>query len=84
MSTDPTEATRRLLISMINSAPHSQEQLEELHGQVWDTDEVDEFEFHGFLAPFAVVTRKADGTKGTLVFQHHPRLYWGFEPHEEQ
>jgi hypothetical protein len=36
----------------------------------------------GFLAPFVVVRRKIDGVKGSLEFQHHPRFYFGFSPHE--
>ncbi len=34
----------------------------------------------GFLAPFVVVRRKADGQLGSLEFQHEPRLYFHFEP----
>jgi hypothetical protein len=31
-----------------------------------------------FLAPLVVVRRKADGVKGSLEFQHRPRLYFNF------
>lgn len=34
----------------------------------------------GFAAPLVVVTRKADGVRGTLWFDHSPRLYYGFAP----
>jgi hypothetical protein len=45
------------------------------------TDEMTErFEVHGFCAPFVVVTRKADGVKGTLQFEHMPRFYFDFIP----
>jgi hypothetical protein len=37
-----------------------------------------DFEVIGFMAPLVVVRRKADGVKGSLEFQHSPRLYWGF------
>jgi hypothetical protein len=32
--------------------------------------------------PLVVVRRKADGVKGSLEFQHNPRLYFTFRPHE--
>jgi hypothetical protein len=49
------------------------------HGQVWSTDEmVMDFEVIGFLAPFCDVIRKSDGMRGTLEFQHSPRLYFRF------
>lgn len=34
----------------------------------------------GFLAPFCVVRRKADGQLGSLRFTHHPRYYFDFTP----
>ena len=46
----------------------------------WDTSELQrDFEVLGFGAPFVSVRRKADGVKGTLQFNHSPRIYWGFE-----
>ena len=33
------------------------------------------------MAPLVVVRRKSDGVKGSLMFQHSPRFYFGFEPH---
>ena len=29
--------------------------------------------------PFVVVRRKADGVKGSLMFQNSPRFYFGFQ-----
>lgn len=79
--TDPTEGIRRELVAQINAEPGSRADLEAKHGQVWDTDQVrDEFEVIGFMAPLVVVKRKADGVKGSLMFQHHPRFYFGFQP----
>ena len=76
---DPTEAIRRERLAEINAQPNSREALEAEHGQVWDTDQLrQDFEVVGFLAPLVVVRRKADGAKGSLEFQHSPRLYWGF------
>jgi hypothetical protein len=47
----------------------------------WNTEEmIRDFTTHGFAAPFVVVTRKADGVKGTLEFTHNPRFYFNFTP----
>jgi hypothetical protein len=78
---DPTESARRQLTVEINVAPGSREALEAKHGQVWDTDQLqDDFEVLGFMAPMIVVRRKADSVKGSLMFQGSPRFYFGFEP----
>ena len=95
---EPTsENTRRQLQQMINAGQWEREELEEVarrmgfEPNVWDTEELKrDFEVHGFLAPFAMVTRKAQHMKrmalpageikGTLLFQHSPRYYWGFTP----
>jgi hypothetical protein len=76
---DPTEAIRRNRIAEINAQPGSREALEGQYGQVWETQELSaDFEVIGFMAPFVVVKRKSDGQKGSLEFQHHPRLYFNF------
>lgn len=78
--TDPTEAIRRYLADGINMSPGSREALEAEHGQVWDTDQLrEEFNVQSFMAPFVVAKRKADGKVGTLMFQHHPRFYFGWQ-----
>jgi hypothetical protein len=82
MSIDPTENIRRQMLAEINAAPGSREYLEAKHGQVWDTSELSrDFEVLGFMAPLIVVIRKSDRQKGSMMFQHHPRFYFGFEPH---
>jgi len=79
---DPTEAIRRERLAEINVEPGSREALEAQYGQVWDTEELgQEFEVIGFMAPIVVVRRKADGMKGSLEFQHSPRLYFSFVLH---
>jgi hypothetical protein len=79
--TDPTEPLRRARLAEINAEPGSREALQARHGQVWDTQELArDFEVLGFLAPYVVVRRRADGCKGSLEFQHHPRLYFLFQP----
>ena len=53
--------------------------LEGQYGQAWDTEQLSqEFEVLGFMAPYVVVRRKQDGRKGSLEFQHLPRLYFNF------
>ena len=82
--TDPTETIRRQRLAEINAEPGSREALEAQHGQVWDTDQlVEDFEAIGFMAPIIVVRRRADGVKGSLEFQHSPRLYFNWQPHNK-
>lgn len=77
---DPTENIRRDMVNAINADPGSREALEAEHGQVWDTGEMQvDFAVDGFMAPMVVVRRKADGARGSLMFQHSPRFYFGFK-----
>ncbi|KAA0139139.1 hypothetical protein FYZ48_10875 [Gimesia chilikensis] len=79
--TDQTESIRRQMIQNINAVEGSRDYLEAKHGQVWDTSELQqEYSVEGFLAPLVLATRKSDGIRGTLKFQHSPRFYFGFEP----
>ena len=81
---DQTEAIRRQRMAEINLVPGSREALEAEQGQVWDTDQLtDDFEAIGFMAPLIVVRRRADGVKGSLEFQHSPRLYFNWKPHNK-
>jgi hypothetical protein len=85
MSADPTEPIRRQRLAEINAQPGGREALEATHGQVWSTDQLtDDFDVLGFMAPLVVVRRRSDGRKGSLEFQHSPRLYFNFQPHEER
>ena len=78
---DTTESIRREMVKEINHEPGSREDLEQKHSQVWDTKEMqEEFEPLGFMAPLIVVRRRSDGTKGSLKFQHNPRLYFDWSP----
>jgi hypothetical protein len=80
---DPTEVLRRERLVEINAEPGSREALEGQYGQVWNTDELArDFEVLGFQAPLVVVRRLTDGAKGSLEFQHHPRFYFNWLPHE--
>lgn len=79
MAFDETEDYRRARQAELNAAAEARAELEAKHGQVWDRDQVEaEFEVLGFMAPFMVVRRKADGTKGSLEFQHAPRFYFNY------
>ncbi len=72
---DPTEEIRRELVAQINAEPGSRAALEADHGRVWDTQQLaEDYEVLGFLAPVVVVRRRFDGVKGSLMFQHNPRL----------
>ena len=81
---DPTETIRRQRLAEINLVPGSREALEAEHGQVWSTDELaEDFEAIGFMAPLIVVRRRSDGVKGSLEFQHSPRFYFNWQPHNK-
>jgi hypothetical protein len=81
---DPTEAIRRQRLVEINLVPGSREALEAEHGQVWDTTQLgQDFEAIGFMAPLIVVRRRSDVVKGSLEFQHSPRFYFNWQPHNK-
>ena len=80
---DDTEV-RSQLVQLLNTYPKGREMLETAFGQVWDTQQLQEdYEVHGFLAPFCLVTRKRDNVTGSLIFQHLPRFYFEFD-HKSQ
>lgn len=57
------------------------ERLEAEHGQVWDSYELArDFIIEAFSCPLVAVTRRSDGVRGTVVYQHEPRFYFKFEP----
>jgi len=81
---DDTEPFRRQRLAEINGDPGSREMLEARYGQVWDTGQLaKDFEVLGFMAPLVAVRRRSDGVKGSLEFQHSPRIYFNWQPHEE-
>jgi hypothetical protein len=81
---DETDTIRRERLAEINLVPDSREALEAQHGQVWDTGQlVQDFEAIGFMAPLIVVRRRSDGVKGSLEFQHSPRFYFNWQPHDK-
>jgi hypothetical protein len=76
--TDKTEDLRRQMLASgeleIGAA------LADALGESWDTEALQrDFEVLGFMAPFVVVRRRHDGKKGSLKFQHRPRVYFGWQ-----
>jgi len=60
--------------------PVERKNLEDKHGQVWNTTQLQQdFSVTGFQAPYVVVKRKKDGLVGSLEFQHAPRYYFGWK-----
>ena len=79
-SIDTTETKRRAMLAQINSQAAERATLESRHGQVWSAAELaHDFEVLGFAAPLVVVRRRTDNKLGSLLFQHHPRYYFGFK-----
>ena len=79
---DDTEPARRELLPLMTD----QLAAARAHGEpVWDVHALRaRFEVLGYMAPFVVVIRRSDGAKGSLMFTHHPRLYFGWEPEQEE
>jgi hypothetical protein len=76
-----SEAMRREIKEVVDANAGEREALEDRHGQVWDTEQLRaEFQALGFAAPFIRVQRRSDGVKGAMMFQHHPRYYFCWEP----
>lgn len=76
-----SDELRAYIAATINGddCPQDRAAAEKKYGKVWDTEELKaEFEVHSFLAPFVMVTRKSDGKKGGMTFQHLPRFYFDF------
>ena len=77
---DATEIVRREILTVINAEPGCREALETEHGQVWTTQELgQDFELLSFASPLVAARRRSDGTKGSLFFQHTPRVYFDFQ-----
>jgi hypothetical protein len=73
------DARRRELITEVNARPKTRSDLECMALDVWDSEELArDFEVLGFRAPFVVVERRSDGTRGSIMFQHDPRFYFEF------
>jgi hypothetical protein len=65
------DLARRQLMEAVNSPRYVP------LGQTWTIQELrEEFEVLGFMPPYALVERKVDGVKGTLLFRHNP--YWTY------
>lgn len=76
---DQAENARRRLVQEVNRDAE-RTKLEEQYGEVLTTSEMQErYTVEGFLAPFVVCRRKSDGKRGTLMFSHSPRFYFGWK-----
>ena len=78
--TDPTESIRREMVAEINAEPGSRAALKPSMARSGYDQLQRDFEALGFMAPLVVVRRRSDGVKGSLMFQHDPRFYFGFQP----
>lgn len=76
---DPTEANRRMRLAELNPGADRAE-LARRHGQVWDATQLAaDFAVVGYMAPYVVVRRRADGVRGSLEFQHEPRFHFNWQ-----
>jgi len=76
---DSTEQARRELVQEVNQDTE-RAKLAEKYGDVMTTSEMQSlYDVEGFLAPFIVCRRKADGKRGTLMFSHAPRYYFSWQ-----
>lgn len=71
----------RMLQRMINDRQRNREEIEkDFGGPVWNTQELAaEFNVLGYRAPFAIVENKTTRQRGSVMFQHEPRFYFGFD-----
>lgn len=78
---DPTEGIRRQMVGQMDVALEAAID----RGETPMTTEAMRraYEVVGFLAPFVMVNRKSDGARGTLMFTHNPRWYFGWEAEDE-
>ena len=54
-----------------------------IKGKKWTTDAMQqEFDVIGFGYGYVAVERKSDGVKGSLDFDHTPRVYFNFVEHK--
>ena len=54
-------------------------ELEVKHGKTWTTSELQrDFEVEGFGGGLCVVRRRSDNQRGSLEFDHMPRIYYKF------
>lgn len=75
------DATRIKRMAELSAEPVGRAALTVLHGQVWDTNELQaDFQVISFLTPYVRVKRRTDGVEGTLEFQARPRFYFRFVP----
>jgi hypothetical protein len=70
-------------VANLESKKYAQEFLDSLYPERdrWTTEELRaEFDVKGFAFGFCIAVRKSDGVKGSLDFDHSPRVYYSFCP----
>ena len=73
------EEKERLLEELKEAYPDVHQAIQEKGGECWTTEEVqEEFESLGFMAPFCTARKRETHKKGTLLFVHRPRIYYGW------
>lgn len=84
MTPESTDSLREKLVLEINSNPKNRENMEDVYGEIWDTKELSrDFEVFQFLSPFVLVRNKDTSEVGTIMFQHKPRFYFSWKPHDD-
>ena len=74
------EPVREELVEIINSGNEDRDAITKEYGQTWDSQELQrDFDVLGFMAPYCRVRRKSDNKKGSIMFKHSPRIYFGFQ-----
>lgn len=69
------ETIRSAWLLAVNALP-----LDRIPEERWTPERLErDFEVLGFLAPFVVVVRRSDGARGTLIFRHSSRFYFGWQ-----
>lgn len=80
---DAVDHRRDAMSHILNINPKTRDELEIDLGEdnVWDADEFEKsFDVLGFRKPYVMVRRRADGVRGTAVYQRDPVLYFAFDP----
>lgn len=78
-----TDESESQLPKMSAEGNVTRESLEAKYGQVWDPSELErDFRVLGFAAAFLLVSRKSDGSKGSVCYQDDPRFYFAWSPRD--
>lgn len=63
----------------------SRQDLESVHGQVWDIEQLkQDFIVVDYADPYVIVRRRSDNVLGSVHVQKNPRLYFSFDIHDQK